>query len=162
MISVIVFALTALPGSPAKDILGMYAAPSQIAAFNKAHGLSSPPLVRYGRWLDGIAHGNFGTSYESNGPVWALIEPAVERSLVLITLSWLLAVVVSVPLGLFAGSRLRGQKDTVLSVGTVTLAALPEFTVALILIIVFAVELRWLPVGSSALDNSSVFSNPSA
>ena len=162
VISVIVFALTALPGSPAKDILGMYAAPSQVAAFNQAHGLNAPPLVRYGRWLEGIAHGNFGTSYESNGPVWALIEPALERSLVLITLSWLLAVVVSVPLGLFAGARLRGSKDTALSVGTVTLAALPEFTVALVLIIVFAVELRWLPVDSSALDNSSVFSNPSA
>ncbi|HTX01726.1 MAG TPA: ABC transporter permease [Acidimicrobiales bacterium] len=162
MISLVVFILTALPGSPARDILGMYALPSQIAAFNRAHGLDAPVMTRYWHWLDGIFHGNWGTSYESNGPVWALIEPALKHSLVLVVVSWAVAVVVGVPLGLFAGARLRGRRDTALSVATVTLAALPEFTVALVLIIVVAVELRWLPVDSTALDDAGVFSSPSA
>jgi peptide/nickel transport system permease protein len=162
MISLVVFLLTSVPGSPAKDILGMYALPSQIAAFNRSHGWDAPLMARYWQWLDGIVHGNWGTSYESNGPVWALIEPALKHSLVLIAMAWLLAVTVAVPLGLFAGARLRGRKDTALSIGTVTLAALPEFTVALLLIIVVAVELRWLPVDSTALDTGGLFSSPSA
>jgi peptide/nickel transport system permease protein len=162
MISLVVFLLTAAVSNPARDILGMYALPSQVAAFNRAHGLDAPLLARYWHWLGGIFHGNWGTSYESNGPVWSLIAPALEHSLVLIAVSWVLAVAVAVPLGLFAGVRLRGRKDTVLSVATVTLAALPEFTVALILIIVVAVELRWLPVDSTALDGRGLFSSPSA
>lgn len=161
-ISVIVFALTAIPGSPARDILGMYATPSEVVAFNHAHGLDASAVVRYGRWLDGIFHGNWGISYESDTPVWSLIRPALERSLVEIACSWLLAVIVSVPVGLFAGARLRGRGDTALSVVTVIVAALPEFTVALLLMIVFAVKLHFLPVASTALADSGVFSSPSS
>jgi peptide/nickel transport system permease protein len=161
-ISVVVFGLTALAGNPAHDILGMYATKSQLAAFTRTYQLNDPVFVRYARWLGGVLHGNFGKSYVSGGSVWALIEPCLGRSLLLISFSWVLIVAVSVPAGLLTGVRLRGRADVAATLVTLIVAAFPEFVIGMLLIIVFAVNLKVLPVDSTALDQGSLLASPSA
>lgn len=158
VISAIVFALTALPGNPARDILGQYATPDQIAAFNREHGLNSPAIVQYWHWLTGIVGGNWGLSYQAGEPVWSMVAPRLDRTLVLVAIAWLLNIVIALPVGLVAGMRLRGHADILLSLVTLSLAALPEFVVGLILIVVFGITLRWLPVDSTAADGMGPFS----
>lgn len=161
-ISVVVFGLTALAGNPAADILGQGATPSQVAAFTELHHLDDPAVVRYLHWLGGMLHGDLGTSYASNGSVWAVIEPRLGRSLILVALSWLLIVLISIPVGLLAGVRLRGRADVLGTLVTLAIAAFPEFVIGLVLIVVFAVRLRWLPVDSTAVSQGGLFDAPSA
>jgi peptide/nickel transport system permease protein len=161
-ISVVVFGLTALAGNPAHDIIGMNATPSQIAAFSAAYHLNDPVVVRYADWLGGVLHGNFGKSYVSGGSVWALIEPRLARSLLLVGFAWVIMVLVSVPVGLIAGVRLRGRADVVTTLITLSIAAFPEFVIGMILIIVFAVNLKVLPVDSAAVSQGGLLSSPSA
>jgi peptide/nickel transport system permease protein len=161
-ISVVVFGLTALAGNPAHDILGMDATASQLAAFTAAHQLNQPVVVRYLHWLAGVLHGDFGQSYVSGGSVWALIEPRLGRSLLLIGFSWVLIVVVSVPAGLLAGVRLRGRADVLATLVTLSIAAFPEFVIGMVLIIVFAVNLKVLPVDSTAVSQGGLFDSLSS
>lgn len=161
-ISIIVFGLTALAGNPAHDILGQDATKSQLAAFTATHHLDSPVAVRYWHWLVGVLHGDFGTSYTSNGSVWALIEPRLGRTLLLIAFSWLLIVLLAVPIGLLAGVRVRGKADIVVTLVTLAVAAFPEFVIGLVLIVVFAVKLKWFPVDSTAVSLGGVLDHPSA
>jgi peptide/nickel transport system permease protein len=161
-ISVVVYGLAAAAGNPAHDILGMDATPEQIAAFTAAHHLDDPFPLRYAKWLWGVLHGDFGISYQSNGPVWDVIQPRIGDSLVLIVLSGFLIVVVSIPVGLLAGVRLRGRSDVVATLITLVIAAFPEFVIGLLLIVVFAAKLRWFPVDSTALNFGGLFDSPSA
>lgn len=151
-ISVIVFVLMAIPGDPARDILGQYATADQIAAFNREHGLNSPLVVQYWRWLSGIVRGDWGFSYQAGAPVWDLIAPRLARTLVLVAMAWLLNAVVALPVGLVAGMRVRGRADILLSLATLSLAALPEFVIGLLLIVIFGITLHVLPVDSTAAD----------
>jgi peptide/nickel transport system permease protein len=161
-ISVVVFGLTALAGNPAHDILGQDATKSQLAAFTATHHLDDPVVVRYLHWLGGVLHGDLGTSYASNGPVWAVVEPRLWRSLVLVAFAWLLIVLVSIPVGLLAGVRLRGKADVTATLITLAIAAFPEFVIGLVLIVVFAVKLKWLPVDSTAVSQGGLFDAPTA
>lgn len=161
-ISLVVFGLVAMAGNPAHDILGMDATPEQISAFTAIHHLDDPFLSRYFQWLGGVLHGDFGISYQSNGPVWEVIQPRIGHSLVLIAFSGILIVLVSIPVGLLAGVRLRGKSDLVVTLITLTVAAFPEFVIGLLLIVVFAAKLGWLPVDSTALNFGGLFDTPSA
>lgn len=151
-ISLVVFGLTALAGNPAHDIIGQDATSSQIAAFTAEHHLADPFPVRYVHWLGGVLHGDFGRSYSSNAPVWAVIRPRLGASLLLIGFAWVLIVLVSVPAGLVAGVRLRGKADVAVTLITLAIAAFPEFVIGLVLIIIFAVRLKWFPVDSTAVS----------
>jgi len=156
-ITVVIFTLTAIAGDPARDILGQYATDEQVVAFQQRHGLNDPVPVRYLRWLGGIVQGDLGISYQSNGPVWDVISPRLGPSVVLVLLSWLLTVVVSLPLGLLAGVRWHGRKDATATFITLVVAAFPEFVLGLILAIVFGVWLAWLPVDSTAVSGGGFF-----
>lgn len=161
-ISVAVYGLVALAGNPAHDILGQDATDAQVQAFTAIHHLDEPFLTRYGGWLGGLPRGDLGDSYVSNGSVWALIEPRLGRTLFLVVSAWLLIVLVSVPLGLFIGAKLRGSVDTISTLVTLAFAALPEFVVGLILIVIFAVSLQWLPADSTAVSTGGLFDSPEA
>jgi peptide/nickel transport system permease protein len=161
-ISIVVFGLISLAGNPAHDILGQNATESQLAAFTAKYHLADPVVERYVRWFGGVLHGDLGASYTSNGSVWALIEPRLGRTLLLIAVSWLLIVIISIPVGLFAGVRLRGKADVVATLITLAIAAFPEFVIGLILIVVFAVNLKLLPVDSTDVSAHGLFDAPSA
>jgi peptide/nickel transport system permease protein len=161
-ITIVIFGLTAIAGDPARDILGQYATDDQVAAFQVEHGLNRPVPIRYLHWLGGVLHGDLGISYQSNGPVWQVIEPRLWPSVVLVLFSWILTVLVAVPVGLVSGVRLRGRRDATVTFVTLIVAAFPEFVIGLILAIVFGVWLAWLPVDSTAVSAGGLFDSPQA
>ena len=161
-ITIVIFGLTAIAGDPARDILGQYATDEQVTAFQQMHHLDQPVVVRYFEWLGGVLSGDLGTSYQSNGPVWDVISPRLGPSIVLVLLPWVLTVVISVPIGLYSGVRLRGRRDASLTFVTLIVAAFPEFVLGLMLAILFGVWLAWLPVDSTAVSYGGLFDSPSA
>lgn len=156
--SFIAFAATSRSGEAvARNVLGKGATPEQIQAFIQANGLDRSLVVRYFDWLWNSLHGNWGTTLSSKLPVQDLVVPAFIKTaeLALLSLAWSLPV--AILLGLLMARR-RGVVDMTLLVVLVVLAALPEFVIAVGVMIVFAVRLKWLPVDASALQFGSGFS----
>jgi peptide/nickel transport system permease protein len=147
-VSALVFALTELPGDPARRTLGEGATPAQLASFRQQYGLDKPFLTRYADWLGGAVQGDFGRAYVTNEPVWSVIRPRLTRSLPLVAMAWLLMALVGIPLGLLAGLR-GGRIDAALSTGSLGLVAVPEFVAGTLLLALFAVRLHWLPANSA-------------
>lgn len=157
LVSIVVFSITSmLPGDAAEEALGQSATPEAIAALRAELGLDEPAQLRYGRWLIGMLSGNPGQSLANNLPVSELIATRLPKSLLLAGA----AAIVSVPIALLIGilsAMYRGSRlDRALSVVTLSMIAVPEFLVATIAVLIFAVKLQWLPALSFAPDNPSV------
>ena len=136
LVSIVVFAATqTLPGDPARAILGRSATPDSLRALRAQLNLDHPAIVQYGDWLKGLLSGNLGTSLAARQPVSEVIGKRVENSAFLM----LLAAVISIPLAILIGAvtaRRRDSKfDHSMSVGLLGLAALPEFVVAILLVV---------------------------
>jgi peptide/nickel transport system permease protein len=145
-VSVLVFAITAiLPGNVAYLILGPFAAPEQIKALEIKLGLSDPLIVQYWRWASHFVAGDFGESMLMNRPVAPIVVDAIERSLVLALASFALIASIGVSLGIVAALRHNRPLDHVVSVVTYLGIAVPEFFWAIVVILVFASYLGWLP-----------------
>lgn len=151
-VSLLVFLLTsAIPGDPARALLGKEATTEQIAAFHQLHGLDRSVPAQYVAWLGDFVTGDWGRSYASGTPVRELIEPRLSRTLVLVFAGWLLAALIAVPIGLAAATRSGSRFDLAGSGLTLLVGALPEFVIGILLVLVFGVWLDWLPVESSAV-----------
>jgi peptide/nickel transport system permease protein len=151
ILSLIVFlAGQVLPGDPGRAILGPFAAKSAVQALDTQLGVNRPLVTRYLSWIGGAVHGNFGESYALQAPVGPFLRAALINSVKLA----LLAFVVVVPLGIFGGvvAALNAGRplDRIISVTGLSLTTVPEFVSGIVLIVVFGVELKWLPVTASA------------
>lgn len=142
-----------LPGNIAATILGQSATPSAVAAMQRELGLDEPLLSRYGRWLGGLAHGDFGDSYTTRVPVVQAIAPRLGYTLLLAASAAAIAVPLSLVLGMLAVLNRGGWLDRAILAGSRLSVALPEFFVGYLLIALFSVLLPWLP--SSAADAGS-------
>ena len=146
--SLLIFLATnALPGSIANVVLGTQASPGEVAAFEARHGLSRPLLLRYLEWLSGVLVGDFGTTFVGGRDVLGEILPRLGISVWLVVLGMLLALVIAIPLGSFAALRRRHVSGFVSSMFSQAGLSLPAFWAGMWLVIVFAVNLRWLPAG---------------
>jgi peptide/nickel transport system permease protein len=146
--SVVVFAvLEILPGNAAEVRLGPTATPEQVAALSAQLGLDKPAVTRYVEWIGGYLRGDLGVSVAYDTPVWSLIAERLRVSLPLALLAMGLTVVVALSLGVYAAARHNRLGD----VGVMTLSqlglAIPNFWLAIVLILVFAVHLQWFPAG---------------
>lgn len=150
VISLITFFGTSLksPEQLAKASLGRYITPAQAQTFIQANNLDRPVEVRYVDWLGNFLQGHFGTSYITHRPVSVDVVPRLKRTLLLTLATLLFAVPVGVALGVRSARRWGKPDDLVMNVGAVVLAAFPEFVIGLFLLIVLAVDLKWLPVDS--------------
>ena len=151
LLSVIVFfAGQVLPGNPARSILGPLAAESAVKALDHQLGVDRPLITQYFSWIGGLLHGNFGTSYSYRTAVEPFIRAAMINSVKLA----LLAFVIVVPLGIIGGviaALYAGRAvDRVISVTGLSLATVPEFVSGIVLIVVFGVTFKLLPVTASA------------
>jgi peptide/nickel transport system permease protein len=138
LVSLIVFAATqALPGDPARAILGRNATPESLATLRQQLHLGQPVVRQYTHWLRGLVTGDLGNSLAANEPVTTLIGKRIENSAFLM----LIAAIVSVPLSILIGSvaarRRDGPFDHTTSLALLALAALPEFVVAIALVVLF-------------------------
>jgi peptide/nickel transport system permease protein len=146
IVAVLVFSLLHLtPGDPATLMAGDYATPEQIAAIRSQLGLDEPLLRRFVTWGTHILRGDLGTSIFSGKPVVELIAQRIEPTLLLATLTLLLAVAAAVPLGVLAARRAGGAVDRVVMSVAVAGFSTPVFVVAYLLVYVFALGLEWFP-----------------
>ncbi len=145
IVSVIVFAITnLLPGDAAQAALGQSATPETVAALRLQFGLDQPAYLRFGSWLLRLAHGNLGISFASNMPVTELIGGRLPKSLTLAAITACVSVPVALLLGILAATHRESAIDRIVSLGTLSLVATPEFLVGTIAVLVFAVKLHWL------------------
>lgn len=146
--SIVVFsALLAVPGDPAEIILGLNASPEALQALRTRLNLDQPAHERYLAWLGGVARGDFGESINYQRPVGALIVDRLEVSVPLAIGAALVACALALPLGIFAARRRGSAADPLVTTLSQVGAAVPSFWLGLLLILLFAVELRWLPAG---------------
>ena len=146
--SVVIFLLVEMvPGDPATFMLGTGAQPDTLAALREQLGLNQPLPVRYANWLGAIVTGDLGNSFTYKTPVAGMILDRMQVSLPLAVLALLLAVVIAFPVGLFAAARRGSASDTAVMGFTQVGIALPNFWFAMLLVLLFAVRLQWLPAG---------------
>jgi peptide/nickel transport system permease protein len=146
VLSVIVFTIVRLiPGDPAAVMLGTEATPQAIAQIRREMGLDQPLPVQYAHWLRAVLAGNFGTSWVSKKPALELILGALPVTLQLVGASFLVAVLISFPAGIFSAIRPRSWIDQWATTFALLGVSLPSFWLGIMLIFLFALGLRWLP-----------------
>ena len=146
-VSLLVFLmLHSAGGDPAQLILGARADPESIAALRQELGLDRPLLVQYVAFLSGAVRGDFGRSYRSNTPVIAEISARFPATIELAVSAMAIAVVVGVVIGTVAAVRRQSFPDYLGSTVVLLGLSIPTFWLGLILIIIFGLWLRWLPI----------------
>ena len=161
LVSVLVFLATqALPGDPARAILGRNADPAGLAALRRQLHLDRPVADQYLTWVTGLLHGNLGTSLEAQEPVSTLLGPKLVNSAVLVALAAILSIPLSIAIGAWAALKREKVFDQTSSNLLLLLAALPEFVVAVVLLILFATTVSHvLPAISTVPPGSRPWNN---
>ncbi len=152
---IVFFAGQVLPGDPGRAILGPFAAKSAVQALDNQLGVNRPLITRYLSWIGGIAHGNMGVSYTFRTPVEPFIRAALLNSVKLAALAFVIVVPLSILGGVVAALNAGRALDRIISVAGLSLATMPEFVSGIVLIVVFGVELKVLPVTASAGTGAS-------
>lgn len=146
IVTVVVFCLLhALPGGPARGILGPQATAEQIAAFNHEQGLDRPLPVQYVHYLGTLLQGDLGTSYTLNEAVSRLIEQRLPKTLLLTVLSAFAGLLLAVPLGMWQAVRRNKPSDYVITTLSFVAYSTPVYFLGLVLVLVFTQVLRWFP-----------------
>ncbi|WP_166354957.1 ABC transporter permease [Phytoactinopolyspora limicola] len=154
IVTVIVFVLLhALPGGPARGVLGQQATPEQIAAFNAAQGLDQPIWVQYWHYLGRLFSGDLGTSYTLNAQVSDLLAARLPKTLVLTLASTLLALVIAIPLGIRQAARRNGAFDYAATALAIIVYSTPVFFLGLLLIMAFAQGIPLFPAQAPQGDS---------
>ncbi len=149
--TVVVFVvLEILPGDPALVMLGVTADDATLAALRTEMGLDRPAVVRYLDWVAGLVTGDLGTSQTYGVPVAGLVGERIAVSLPLALIALTLAAALGIPLGVVAAAN-HGRPADAAVIGAAQIGvAMPNFWLAILLILLFAVELRWVPAGGFA------------
>jgi peptide/nickel transport system permease protein len=153
-VSIVVFILLhLLPGGPARAVLGIRANKVQIHAFDLRYGLLNPVPVQYVDWVNQLLHGNLGFSFKQNQTVDSLLGENIPRTLVLVGVATLLALIVAIPLGVYQAVRRNKPEDYVLTGMSFLFYSMPSFFLGIILIILLSDTLPWLPsTGPTAIS----------
>ena len=161
-ITLLTFALLHLaPGGPALALAGEKASPAQVAAVTRALGLDRPWPEQYGKWLADLLRGDLGFSYIRQTPVVALIAQRLPQTLLLMLCAIAASIALAVPLGVYQAYRRNTFADRFLNVGVFIAWSMPTFWFGTLLIALFAVRLRWLPVGGLQTIDTPAFDWPS-
>lgn len=149
IVSMMVFFITSmLPGDAAQMILGQSATPETVAALRQQLGLDQPLITRYIGWLTGMLQGDFGTSFASNLPVSQLVAQRIPATFQLAATTTVVSVPLAMIIGILAAMKRGTMLDRALVVGTMSVVAVPEFLVASVAVLIFAVKLQWVPAMS--------------
>ena len=138
-----------IPGDPAETILtgpGGGADPKAVEEFRIKMGLDKPIYIQYFTWLNDILHGNLGYSYLSKQPVLDQILSSFHATLKLAIVSMIISLMISIPIGIISAIKQYSAIDNVSMVGALLGVSMPNFWQGLLLILLFAVTLGWLPV----------------
>jgi peptide/nickel transport system permease protein len=147
---VIFFVIEVAPGDPASFMLGINAQPDTVAALRTELGLDQSRPQRYLAWVGGMLRGDFGTSYTYRTPVAGMIADRLWVSLPLALYALVLSTAIAFPAGIYAAAR-RGKAGDVAVMGATQLGvAIPNFWFAMMMVLVFAINLRWFSAGGFA------------
>ena len=157
-VSLLVFLGTELlPGDVAHAILGQGATPELLDQVRERLGLNEPLHIRYLTWLGNFVTGNFGTSLANGADIGTEIARRGSNTIILAACTALIAVPLSVLLGLAAAVKPGGLVDRVITSTSLALISFPDFLVAVVLVTIFAVKLRWLPAIASIRPSYDLF-----
>jgi ABC-type dipeptide/oligopeptide/nickel transport system permease component/ABC-type transport system substrate-binding protein len=146
--TVIVFVIVqVVPGDPVRYMMGLQADPGTVALMRHQLGLDAGALQRYGSWVGGLLHADFGLSYTYRIPVSALLAERLQVSLPLALYALLLSTIVAFPSALYAAARRGRPGDSIVSGITQLGLAVPNFWLGMLLVLVFAIALRWVSAG---------------
>jgi len=141
----IAFGVELLPGDLAQEILGQGATPEGLRVLRLQLGLDTPPHIRYLDWLGGMVTGDMGLSLANKRPISELIGPRLSNTLFLGGFAALIAIPVALILGILAALYRNSLYDRAVNIFTLTSISFPEFFIAYILILFFAIKLGWFP-----------------
>lgn len=159
IVSAVVFFITSLlPGDAAQMILGQNATPETVTALRAQLGLDQPLLLRYFSWLGGMLQGDFGTSFASHLPVMQLVAQRIPATFELAAITTLICVPLALLIGITAAMTRGSMLDRVLVIGTMATVAVPEFLVATVAVLIFAVKLHWVSAMSFGSPNMDLVS----
>ena len=147
VVSVALFVSIYAIGNPMEILVDPEAGAAEIEAAMRRYGLDRPLWEQYAVFLGNVLRGDFGTSFVYGRPVIDLIAQRLPATLQLATVALLLTIVVAIPIGLFAGLRPRSPVSRLLMGGSILGFSLPTFWLALMMLLLFSVYLRWLPSG---------------
>jgi len=155
-VSILIFAATEiLPGDVASAVLGQGATPETLAAFRLELGLDRPAYVRYFEWLFGALRGDLGASLTNKRDILESITPRFENTMFLAGYAAMIAVPLAVGFGIIAAINEGKFVDRCANVLSLAAISVPEFFIAYVLILIFAVKLRWFPSLSTVFDDMS-------
>lgn len=140
------FVTCVLPGDPVRLILGDFATQEQIAELQQELGFDKPIPIRFASWLSNLVRGDLGDSFFLRMPVTKAIFSRIEPTFLLALVGILIGLIIGIPLGVIAAVKHRTLVDQAAIVGSLAGISIPNFFLALLLILVFGVYLRWLPV----------------
>ena len=157
LVSMVVFSITALlPGDAAQAALGQSATAETIVALRAQLGLDQPAPLRYLHWLMGLLSGNPGQSLANNVPVRELIALRLPKSLLLAGVAAAVSVPIALLIGILSAMYRDSRLDRALNLVTLSMVAVPEFLVATVAVLIFAVRLHWLSALSYVPDHPSM------
>lgn len=161
-VSVLTFAMSKLiPGDEARAVLGPQASLDQLEGYRRANGLDRAIPVQYLRYIGRLATGDLGRSITYNVSVTSLIGQRLPKSMLLVGTATLLALVLAIPIGVIQGARRNTAVDYVLTVIAFVFYAMPVFLLGVLMIMVFAIQLKWLPpTAPSGTSLGAVLSQP--
>lgn len=138
-----------LPGNVGRAILGPFADQQAVEALNRSLGLDRPYIVQYWDWISKFVQGDMGTSYVFRAPVAPFVVDALGNSLKLALVAFILVVPLGILGGVVAALKSGRLLDRIISLGGLSATVLPEFVTGIVLILIFGVWLRWLPVAAT-------------
>jgi peptide/nickel transport system permease protein len=155
LLSVLVFVGgQVLPGDVGRAILGPLADERAVAALRHELGVDRPLLVQYGEWIFNFVQGDMGTSYIFRTPVLPFVTAALANSLKLAAVAFVLVVPIAVLAGVIAALHANRPLDRLISIVGLSATVLPEFVSGIVLILVFSIWLRWLPLSATWPEGS--------
>ena len=145
-VSVIVFVMTSwLPGDVASILLGQAATPETLAALRAQLGTDQPLIIQYFSWLGNMATGDLGISKTGGATISSLISSRIGNTMMMAGMVAIISIPISVSVGLFAAMHPGTWLDRIVSFGTLSTVSVPEFFIATVMVLILAVNLRWLP-----------------
>ncbi|TWP38689.1 ABC transporter permease [Leekyejoonella antrihumi] len=146
----------ALPGDPARVIAGIQATPQQVAKVRHTMGLDEPVTVQFWRYLENLLHGNLGISARTGDPVSSLIGTRLPYTVELAILGTVFGVIFGIALGVLAATHKGKITDALASMVGVAGVSMPVYWLGILLIVVFAVDLKLVPVSGAATLSSLI------
>ncbi|USG60784.1 ABC transporter permease [Sneathiella marina] len=144
---VIFLVMEILPGDPALVILGIDATDEMVAALTRELGLDRPAPVRYWEWVSGLFRGEMGNSYAYKVPVWELVEYSLWITIPLAILAMFFSIILALVIGLYAAANHNKIQDVTLMGFSQLGISVPNFWLAILLILYFSIQLNWFPAG---------------